>query len=110
LRTNLNAGHTVSLEIGAYSSLQSAVARRLYRVLTTVGAIEAEKGHERTWRVPVLDLARMLPLTQRYPSHLLRVLHPAHEMLISAGLIRRAVARETDHGMVLEYALSPPHK
>lgn len=110
LRTNLSAGHTVSLEIGAYSSLQSAVARRLYRVLTTIGAIEADGGSELTWLVPVLDLARMLPLTQRYPSHLLRVLHPAHEMLISAGLIRGVIARETDQGWVLEYSLSPPPK
>ena len=38
-----------------------------------------------TWRVPLASLAEQLPLTQRYPSHLQRVLQPAHEMLLAAG-------------------------
>jgi hypothetical protein len=103
MRNNLQAGHSVALEIGLYLSLQSAVARRLYRLL---GVRRGAAGT--SWRVPVLDLARMLPLAQRYPSHLLRVLHPAHEMLIAAGLISSARATQFDGGWELEYTFPAP--
>jgi hypothetical protein len=55
-----------------------------------------------------MDMALMLPLTQRYPSHLLRVLRPAHEMLIAAGLLAAVSALPLDDGWVLEYTLNPP--
>ncbi len=102
LRNNLNAGHSVTLEIGTYLSLQSAVARRLYRLLGAVRAMDQDA----VWRISVGDLARMLPLSQRYPSHLLRVLHPAHEMLIAAGLLGGVGVTQTGESWGLEYDLS----
>ncbi|HVF39898.1 MAG TPA: replication initiator protein A, partial [Gemmatimonadaceae bacterium] len=82
LRDNITAGCTVTLSSPLYQSLTSPVARRLYRLLE----VARELGTV-TWRVGLEDLAQQLPLAQRYPSHLQRVLQPAHEMLVGAGLV-----------------------
>jgi hypothetical protein len=50
-------------------------------------------------------LAEQLPLTQRYPSHLQRVLQPAHEMLLSAGLVRDIAVRQHDRVWSVDYVL-----
>jgi hypothetical protein len=42
------------------------------------------------WRVSLERLAEQLPLIQRFPSHLQRVLQPAHEMLVASGLLKDA--------------------
>ena len=83
LRDNIAAGYTVTLSSPQYQSLSSPVARRLYRLLEV-----AREAGMVTWRVTLEDLAQQLPLAQRYPSHLQRVLQPAHEMLLGAGLVR----------------------
>ena len=59
-----------------------------------------------TWRVPLDRLAAQLPLTQRYPSHLQRVLQPAHEMLIAAGLLRDASFHQADRDWHVDYVLA----
>jgi hypothetical protein len=46
-----------------------------------------------------------VPLTQRYPSHLQRVLQPAHEMLLSAGLVRDITLRQYDRVWHVDYVL-----
>src|SRR5215212_912429 len=79
IRANIAAGYTVTLSAMHYLSLTNPVARRLYRLLE----VAREEGMV-TWRVPLAALAEQLPLTQRYPSHLQRVLQPAHEMLLAA--------------------------
>jgi hypothetical protein len=56
--------------------------------------------------VALSQLADQLPLTQRYPSHLLRVLQPAHEMLISAGLLRDAIVRQQMREWFVDYVLA----
>src|SRR5690606_33798652 len=81
-RSNVIAGHVIMLSAPLYGTLTSPVARRLYRLLE----VAREEGSV-TWRVGLEELAAQLPLTQRYPSHLQRVLQPAHEMLIGAGLL-----------------------
>ena len=50
-------------------------------------------------------LAEQLPLTQRYPSHLQRVLQPAHDMLIAAGVLRNAVIRQHQREWFVDYVL-----
>lgn len=86
LRDNIAAGWVSTLNAQKYTALSSPVARRLYRML------EAERaaGIGPSWRLPLEELAERLPLTQRFPSHLQRVLQPAHEMLLAAGLVRGA--------------------
>ncbi len=100
VRGNLAAGHVVSLSAPCYWSLASPVARRLYRLL------EVARAEERlTWRIGLDKLAEQLPLSQRYPSHLQRVLQPAHDMLIAAGVLRNAVMRQQRREWFVDYML-----
>jgi plasmid replication initiation protein len=85
MRANIAAGHTSTLNPGQYLALSSPVSRRLYRLICVARA-EGREG----WAVPLGELAELLPLAQRYPSHLQRVLQPAHEMLVSAGIVETA--------------------
>lgn len=101
VRANIAAGNTVSLSLPQYQSLSNPVARRLYRLLTVARAEDRV-----SWRVPLERLAAQLPLTQRYPSHLQRVLIPAHEMLITAGLLRDASFKQTDREWHVDYSLA----
>ncbi|MBL0939015.1 MAG: replication initiator protein A [Gemmatimonadaceae bacterium] len=100
LRANLAARHTVTLSASRYSALTSPVARRLYRILEV-----ARSDGRLSWRVPLERLAEQLPLTQRYPSHLQRVLQPAHEMLLSAGLVRDIAIRQYDKNWHVDYVI-----
>ena len=100
LRANIAAHHTVTLSAPRYFALTSPVARRLYRLLE-VARVEGTV----TWRVELERLAEQLPLVQRYPSHLQRVLQPAHEMLIAAGLLRDAAFRQQQRQWFVDYVL-----
>ena len=100
VRENLAADHVVSLSAPCYWSLASPVARRLYRLL------EVARAEERlTWRIALDKLAEQMPLAQRYPSHLQRVLQPAHDMLIAAGVLRNAVIRQQQREWFVDYML-----
>jgi plasmid replication initiation protein len=101
IRANIAAGYTVTLSAIHYLSLTNPVARRLYRLLE----VAREEGMV-TWRVPLAALAEQLPLTQRYPSHLQRVLQPAHEMLLTAGLLRDATFRQVNRDWLVDYVLA----
>ncbi|MEO7823488.1 MAG: replication initiator protein A [Gemmatimonadaceae bacterium] len=101
IRANIAAGHIVTLSAAHYMSLTNPVARRLYRLLE----VAREEGMV-TWRVPLISLAAQLPLTQRYPSHLQRVLQPAHEMLLAAGLLRDATFRQLNRDWLVDYVLA----
>lgn len=101
VRANLFSRHVVALSVARYHALSSPVARRLYRLL------EVARAEGRlSWRIPLERLAEQLPLTQRYPSHLQRVLQPAHEMLLSAGLVRDVGIRQYERNWFVDYVLS----
>ncbi|MBX3174218.1 MAG: replication initiator protein A [Gemmatimonadaceae bacterium] len=99
IRGNLAAGHAVALLAPRYVALSSPVARRLYRLLE---AHRAESGAGQ-WRLTLERLAELLPLTQRYPSHLQRVIQPAHEMLVAAGSVKRARFTQAGRIWSVEY-------
>jgi len=101
LRQNLAAGFTITLASARYQQLSSPVARRLYRVLQV-----ARGNAGKTWDVPLERLAEQLPLTQRYPSHLQRVLQPAHEMLLAAGVLRSATIAQLEKTWTVSYQLA----
>jgi plasmid replication initiation protein len=101
VRDNIAARHVVTLSLARYFALQSPVARRLYRLLEI-----ARANGIVTWRVPLERLRDMLPLVQRYPSHLQRVLQPAHVMLVEAGLVRDAGFRQQRREWNAEYVLA----
>lgn len=101
VRENIVARHVVTLSLTRYLALQSPVARRLYRLLEIARADGVV-----SWRVSLDRLREMLPLVQRYPSHLQRVLQPAHVMLLEAGLVRDAGFRQHHREWHAEYVLA----
>jgi plasmid replication initiation protein len=101
LRDNITARHVVTLSLPRYLALQSPVARRLYRLLEI-----ARANGMVTWRVSLERLRDMLPLVQKYPSHLQRVLQPAHVMLMEAGLVRDAGFPQHRREWHAEYVLA----
>jgi plasmid replication initiation protein len=101
IRQNIAARHTVSLNVARYFSLPSPVARRLYRLIEV-----ARSDGVLTWRVSLDRLREQLPLAQRYPSHLQRVLQPAHDMLKESGVIREAVVRQQQREWFVDYVLA----
>jgi len=101
IRENIASGCTATILSSQYQSLNSPVARRLYRLLE----VARELGTV-TWRVALDELANQLPLAQRYPSHLQRVLQPAHEMLVGAGLVRSAAFRQVTRDWFVDYVLA----
>ena len=101
IRANIAAGHSVTLSAPQYQSLSNPVARRLYRLLAVARAEDRV-----TWRVPLDRLASQIPLAQRYPSHLQRVLQPAHEMLVAAGILRDATFVQTNKEWSVDYVLA----
>ena len=96
LRGNIEAGHHSTLQSARFVALTSPVARRLYRL------IEAQSGGM-PWRPTLERLAELLPLSQRFPSHLQRVLQPAHEMLLAAGIVRIAKIEQEGKSWFAEY-------
>jgi plasmid replication initiation protein len=101
LRQNMAAGYVTTLVAAQYQALQSPVARRLYRLLEVARAEDTV-----TWRIELEALAELMPLVQRYPSHLQRVLQPAHEMLLTAGLVRDAKVHQQDRVWFVDYVLA----
>jgi plasmid replication initiation protein len=101
LRENIAGKHTVSLSVTRYVGLPSPVAKRLYRLLE----VAREEGRV-SWRTPLERLAEQMPLVQRYPSHLQRVLAPAHEMLVESGLVRSAEFVSDGRERFVEYVLA----
>jgi plasmid replication initiation protein len=102
LRSNIAAEDATIISAPRFFALSSPVARRLYRLLEVA---RIENGSP--WRIPLERLAEQLPLIQRYPSHLQRVLQPAHEMLVAAGLLREAAFDAEGKTWYVEYKLGP---
>jgi len=101
VRQNLAARYVTPLAVGRYLALASPVARRLYRLLELARARDIL-----TWRVSLDRLREQLPLAQRYPSHLQRVLQPAHDLLRDTGVIREAVIRQQQRDWFVDYVLA----
>lgn len=101
VRANIGAGHSSMIVSSQYFALSSPVARRLYRMIE----VSRSEG-TLAWRVSLEKLAERVPLTQRYPSHLVRVLQPAHEMLLSAGVLRSADIRQQRRTWTVDYVLA----
>jgi plasmid replication initiation protein len=100
VRQNVAARHVVPLNLSRYLSLPSPVGRRLYRLIEVARARDML-----AWRIGLDRLREQLPLTQRYPSHLQRVLQPAHDMLKQSGVIREAVVRQQHREWFVDYVL-----
>lgn len=102
VRANIAAGFTASITPAHYLMLASPVTRRLYRLLAV-----ARAERQAVWTLPLSVLAEQLPLVQRYPSHLQRVLQPANEMLVAAGLALSADFHQDGPVWTASYVLPP---
>src|SRR4051812_15698668 len=102
IREHLSTRRAIALSMATYLALQSPVARRLYRLIEVARADDML-----TWRVGLDRLREQLPLIQRFPSHLQRVLQPAHEMLEAAGVIRGASFRQHQREWFVDYVVAP---
>ena len=102
IRDHLATRDCVALSMPTYLALQSPVARRLYRLIEVARADDMV-----TWRVSLDRVRDQLPLIQRFPSHLQRVLQPAHEMLEATGVIRGAAFRQHQREWFVDYVLAP---
>ena len=101
-RANLAAHHMSAISPAIYfKALASPVARRLYRLLAAETATGAPD-----WRVSLERLAEQLPLTQRYPSHLQRVLQPAHLLLQQAGVVEHVTFVQDGRDWMVEYRMA----
>ncbi len=98
---NIALRRSIQISASVYLSLPSPVARRLYRLLEA-----ARSDGVVTWRVSLDRLREQLPLIQRFPSHLQRVLEPAHVMLNEAGVIRQASIRQHQRDWFVDYVLA----
>lgn len=98
VRANLHAGRASTLSLATYLTLGSPVARRLYRLLAVTLPPSAP-----SWEVALDRLAGQLPLAQRYPSHLQRVLQPAHETLLATGVVSDVTVRQVGREWVVRY-------
>lgn len=101
MRSNIAANHVITLSPARYQALSSPVARRLYRLLEV-----ARAEGQLTWRASLEGLAAQLPLAQRFPSHLQRVLQPAHEMLLAAGIARDVRIRQVNREWLVDYVMA----
>jgi len=101
IRANIAAGRTATIGAAQYQGLSNPVARRVYRLLAVARAEDRV-----AWRVPLERLASQIPLAQRYPSHLQRVLQPAHDLLVSAGILRNATFTQTGKEWFVDYVLA----
>jgi len=101
VRQNVTARHVVPLNLARYLSLPSPVGRRLYRLIEVARARDML-----AWRIGLDRLREQLPLTQRYPSHLQRVMQPAHDLLKQNGVIREAVVRQQQREWFVDYVLA----
>ena len=102
IREHLADRASIALSMPTYLALQSPVARRLYRLIEVARADDTV-----TWRVSLDRLREQLPLIQRFPSHLQRVLQPAHEMLEAAGALRSATFRQQQREWFVDYVIAP---
>lgn len=70
------------LDVDFYYSLNSAVAKRLYRF------IDKKRSRQRTWQVDLFSLRDRIPLSNyKYPSKIREKLAPAHDELTEKGFL-----------------------
>jgi hypothetical protein len=78
------------LDADFYWSLNSSVAKRLYRF------VDKKRGHQRRWEVNLFALRDRIPLSPyKYPSKIKEKLGPAHDELRHKGFLEQVTYRKT---------------
>jgi plasmid replication initiation protein len=88
-----NANYLKGLDADFYWSLNSSVAKRLYRF------VDKKRNQQRRWEVDLFSLRDRIPLASyQYPSKIREKLEPAHEELTHKGFFERVTYRKTAEG------------
>ncbi len=84
------ANYLKGLDADFYWSLNSSVAKRLYRF------VDKKRGYQRRWEVNLFALRDRIPLSPyKYPSKIKEKLGPAHDELRHKGFLERVTYRKT---------------
>lgn len=87
------ANYLKGLDADFYWSLNSSVAKRLYRF------VDKKRNQQRRWEVDLFSLRDRIPLSQyQYPSKIKEKLAPAHEELTQKGFLEAVSYRKTGEG------------
>ncbi|MBV9452529.1 MAG: replication initiator protein A [Rubrobacter sp.] len=87
------ANYLKGLDADFYWSLNSSVAKRLYRF------VDKKRNQQRRWEVDLFSLRDRIPLSPyKYPSKIKEKLAPAHEELCCKGFLERVTYRKTPGG------------
>lgn len=87
------ADYLKGLDVDFYWSLNSPVAKRLYRF------IDKKRNYQRRWEVELFSLRDRIPLSAyKYPSKIKEKLAPAHEELEQKGFLEQVTYRKTPAG------------
>jgi len=87
------ANYLKGLDADFYWSLNSSVAKRLYRF------VDKKRNHQRRWEVDLFALRDRIPLSPyKYPSKIKEKLAPAHEELRHKGFLERVSYRKMTDG------------
>src|SRR5215218_8773444 len=87
------ANYLKGLDADFYWSLNSSVAKRLYRF------VDKKRNQQRRWEVDLFALRDRIPLSSyKYPSKIKEKLAPAHEELRHKGFLERVSYRKTSEG------------
>jgi len=87
------ANYLKGLDADFYWSLNSSVAKRLYRF------VDKKRNQQRRWEVDLFALRDRIPLSPyKYPSKIKEKLAPAHEELRHKGFLERVTYRKTADG------------
>jgi plasmid replication initiation protein len=87
------ANYLKGLDADFYWSLNSSVAKRLYRF------VDKKRGQQRRWEVNLFALRDRIPLSPyKYPSKVKEKLGPAHDELRQKGFLERVTYRKTADG------------
>jgi hypothetical protein len=88
-----NANYLKGLDADFYWSLNSSVAKRLYRF------VDKKRNQQRRWEVDLFSLRDRIPLSSyKYPSKIREKLEPAHDELTHKGFFERVTYRKTVEG------------
>jgi hypothetical protein len=84
------ANYLKGLDVDFYWSLNSSVAKRLYRF------VDKKRGQQRRWEADLFALRDRIPLSPyKYPSKIKEKLGPAHDELRHKGFLERVTYRTT---------------
>jgi len=84
------ANYLKGLDADFYWSLNSSVAKRLYRF------VDKKRGQQRRWEADLFALRDRIPLSPyKYPSKIKEKLDPAHDELRQKGFLERVTYRTT---------------